>query len=352
MLRGVHQPPTIQEPSGRKVSQAGRGLPSRDFAEEKQEEEDPLADICILLQAAGDRGVDLNKWLTHYDKTGTGVLRRRDLHRAVTSLGLGVSVGESECDEQTAERALGQRSFDTLVEYWGGSDESDIVPYSRLLTMVPSLMETRRQRETKEEVDGGVGWIQTVRSAPTSARSSRSSTRSSTSRKSRTSRTTSPRTTGTLGLPKMPQDMQATLGQERARERVRQRVHAEKIAKKKEEEQKMVVRARVEEVCDTVSLTQKMRKATQRRRQKKTEKAARDAAQLLEMQNATNLEDLLQKRLSSRTVFGDLLRSLRFVTMSNGVTSERRTMTITGLTKVVHSSLGLRLPVSRAVFIM
>ena len=86
-----------------------------------QPDEDPLADICILLQAAGDRGVDLNKWLTHYDKTGTGVLRRRDLHRAVTSLGLGVSVGESECDEQTAERALSQHSFDSLVEYLGAA---------------------------------------------------------------------------------------------------------------------------------------------------------------------------------------------------------------------------------------
>ena len=157
---------------------------------------------------------------------------------------------------------------------------------------------------------------------------------------------------GTLGLPKMPQDMQATLGQERARERVRQRVRAEKAALKKMEDQKMVVRARVEQVCDTVSLTKKMKKVTLKRRQKKTERATREAARLMELQNAEGLEDLLRQRLLSRTAFGDLLRSIRYVTTSNGVTSERKIMTMIGLTKVLNESIGLRLPQSTAEEIM
>ena len=137
MLSGIRHnitQPVTSPPSQQQYAQLSHHRNEDNDEEDNDEEDndvsngdDPLADICILLRAAGDRGVDLSKWLTHYDKTGTGVLRRRDLHRAITSLGLGVSVGESECDEQTAERALSQRAFNCLVEYLGAANGSEIV---------------------------------------------------------------------------------------------------------------------------------------------------------------------------------------------------------------------------------
>ena len=57
---------------------SGRARYENVFGSDEEEESaaGALGDICTLLQAAGESGIDLNRWLTHYDRTGTGVLKR------------------------------------------------------------------------------------------------------------------------------------------------------------------------------------------------------------------------------------------------------------------------------------
>jgi len=398
LVQGVHHyapSPVASPPRPSLPRQEEKYSPHKEEEEHQQEDEeehfdhddDPLADICTLLQAAGDRGVDLNRWLNHYDKTGTGVLRRQDLHRAVTSLGLGVSVGESEYDEQTAERALSQHSFDSLVEYLGAPSNSDIVPYARLLTMVPSLMETRRgdirsptrpsghrssstgrgNRYTNEQISpnrgnvllhntkplsatspGGLAWTLEQGQTTTPADAARARVRSSQKKKRQLLQLQKTQTKEGL-----PMDVQATLGQQRARERVRERVRLEKLKVKKEKTKKLqVIKNKKKIKCDTVTLTGKMRKVSAKRKQKKTKKAAKQAAKLLEIANATSLDDLLRSKLTSRTTFGHLLNKIKKITTPNGVTQDRVSLTTMGLTTLLQDVIGLKLPLKSSEQLM
>jgi hypothetical protein len=338
LVNGVHRyspTPVASRPNQteqylQKQIQVQETLEAETKAEKNDVDEDPLADMCTLLQAAGDRGVDLNRWLTHYDKTGTGVLKRKDLHRAITSLGLGVSVGESEYDEQTAERALAQDSFDKLVEYLGVPSNSDIIPYARLLTMVPSLMETRRgdirgnaqnspmnnfrssQRndgspkrdntnatEDMASSPGGLAW--TLKKSQIVNQQQQPINRLVRKRKSPKDLTISKSADSSPnGGSNIPLDVAAVIGQNRARERVRERIKMEKMKLKMKEKEKLLINERKQKICDTVSLTNKMKKVTQKRRKKKKDKAAREAQKSFEISNATNLEDLIRSRIASR----------------------------------------------------
>ena len=228
--------------------------------------------------------------------------------------------------------------------------------------MVPTRMDTRRERTPDgKSFRDGAPWPPTRRGispersvVPLLSTTSRSTPRSSTFNNinnKNSSSTSSHKSRSPLSSTKklnLPLDVRATLGQNKARERVRQRVRQEKLVVQQKLADKKQIVARKQQVCDTVSLTNKMKKSTNKRRLKKTERAAKEAKELLAIQNASSLEDLLRERLTSRTTFGELLRCVRTETTPNGVTSARKFISTLHLTKVIFETIGLKLPLLTA----
>ena len=316
------------------------------YAEEGTvDEEDPLADICTLLQSAGENGVDLRHWLSHYDKTGTGVLKKKDLRKAVISLGQGVL---SE-DDNSVDRLLSRDAFNSLVDYLGGRADADIVPYARLLTMVPSMGMPKRESPPRAPQQGSpsppdppaakaiVTTSKSSKGCKVSALASRSSARASRE---------------VEALKALPPDMRATIGQNRARERVRQRALAERAAARKKESNEAKKQAlREKKLCDAVSLTAKMQRVTARRRKKKEDKKAKARSMQLALQDNSQLEDLLQSRLSAETTFGDFLKSLK-IRNHAGLATIRRNISGKALTRIIGDITGLDLPRSALQTVM
>lgn len=333
---------------------------------------DPLDDICALLQAAGENGIDLNRWLTHYDKTGTGVLKKKDLRKAVTSLGLGVL----DEGETTAERALSEGSFDVLVDYLGGRQDVDIVPYARLLTMVPSMGMPKRSPGVPSPASTpsrSASKSASRRSPRSPAVSDRPSDRPTKGRHqsqgltraedpgqsphvdmlaSRSAHRVARVAREVEALQALPPDMRATIGQNRARERVRKRAAAERSAARKNESLALQKTARAEKrLCDAVSLTAKMQRVTARRRKKKEDKKSKARSMQLALQDSSTLENLIRERLSTRSAFGTFLKSLK-VRDHAGLVTHRKKVSGTVVARVMRECTGLDLPRSAVEKIM
>jgi hypothetical protein len=332
---------------------------------------DPLEDICALLQAAGENGIDLNRWLTHYDKTGTGVLKKKDLRKAVTSLGLGV-LPEGET---TAERALTGDAFGNLVDYLGGRQDVDVVPYARLLTMVPSMGMPKRSPATSSPAlrPPRAASPPAGRRSPRSPAANRRPTKGGGQRQQRHGLATaedpgqSPHANVLASrsahrmahvareveaLQALPPDMRATIGQNRARERVRKRAAAERTAARKDESLALQKTSRAEKkLCDAVSLTAKMQRVTARRRKKKEDKKAKARSMQLALQDSSTLEDLIRARLSTRSAFGAFLKALK-VRDHAGLVTHREKVSGKVVARVVRECTGLDLPRSAMEKIM
>ena len=110
-------------------------------------------DLRAILVAAKARGINLKKWFGHFDVRRTGRISSSDLQKAISGLGLGLSIGASdlkggveygssarsevEVAEDVVERVLNPISMSKLVarlnDGKGSGVEGTSVPYATLV---------------------------------------------------------------------------------------------------------------------------------------------------------------------------------------------------------------------------